>query len=401
MKYFNYKAIDNAGALQSGSLTANSVDDLDVQLRRVGLELVVCKSSLKHFRKSRSINRKELIDFTFHLQQMVEAGVPIIDSLKDYCDTADHRGMAAVVSDLVVRVESGEALSCACAAHEQVFSRMFVSMLQAGEESGQLVEVLRDLLALLKWQDETVSSIRRVLIYPAFVVSVLALVIGFVMTWLVPSLTSFIESAGGVLPWHTRWLIAVSEFVTGNGVSLILFLVIAIVLGRYLVNSSPVLTAMWHGVLLRLPLIGAVVYKIKVARFCRCSALMYASGINLIDTLKHGEMLVDNMALGTAIKSARGRIIAGGGVSESIAAEPIFPPLLSRLLKIGETTGGLDRAFLQTSYFYDRESKEAIERLEQFIGPVLIVIVGSIMCWVVVSVIGPIYDLVFSMQGAM
>jgi len=402
MKYFNYKAVDNEGALQSGCLTANSIDELDVQLRRVGLELVVCRPSLRRLSKSKPIKRKQLIDFTFHLQQMVEAGVPIVDSLKDYCDTADHRGMAAVVTDLVARVESGEALSNACAAHKQVFSRMFISMLQAGEESGQLVEVLRDLLALLKWQDETVSSIRRVLIYPAFVVSVLALVIGFVMTWLVPSLTSFIESAGGVLPWHTRWLIAVSEFITGNGMSLILILVLNIVFGRYLVTSYPLITAKWHALLLRLPLIGAVVYKIKVARFCRCSALMYASGINLIDTLKHGERLVDNMALGAAIQSARGRIIAGGGgVSESIAAEPIFPPLLSRLLKIGETTGGLDRAFMQTSYFYDRESRESIERLEQFIGPALIVIVGSIMCWVVVSVIGPIYDLVFSMQGAM
>ena len=128
---------------------------------------------------------------------------------------------------------------------------------------------------------------------------------------------------------------------------------------------------------------------------------MYASGINLIDTLKHGESLVDNLMLSEALRTAREKIVAGDSVAQAFQQQAALPALLSRLIRIGETTGGMDRAFLQTSYFYERDSREAIERLEQFIGPVLIIIVGAIMMWVVLSVIGPIYDLVFTMQEAM
>jgi len=128
---------------------------------------------------------------------------------------------------------------------------------------------------------------------------------------------------------------------------------------------------------------------------------MYASGINLIDTLKQGESLVDNLMLSEALRSARESIVAGAGVADAFQQQTALPVLLSRLIRVGETTGGMDRAFLQTSYFYDRDSREAIERLEQFIGPVLIIFVGAIMMWVVISVIGPIYDLVFTMQEAL
>ena len=185
---------------------------------------------------------------------------------------------------------------------------MYTSMLRAGEESGRLVEVLTDLLDLLKWHDESLSSIRRVLIYPAFVCVVLMVVIGFVMTWLVPSLLSFITSAGGELPWHTRWLIGVSEFVSRFGLIAVLVVVaVGLLVGRACKYSNTT-RSLWHRVQLNLPLAGSVLYKMKLARFCRCSALMYASGINLIDTLKHGEALVDNLVLGKALRNARNRI---------------------------------------------------------------------------------------------
>jgi len=211
MQYFIYKAIDSYGALQRGSINASNIDDVDGRLSRQGLQLVVCKPSRKILIRSprSSVSRKQLIDFTFHLQQMLEAGVPIIDALTEYRDAAQQQSLKAISSELLEQIEAGSSLSKACAAQSGVFKAMYTSMVQAGEESGRLSEVLADLLELLKWQDETVASIRRVLIYPAFVCVVLMIVIGFVMAWLVPSLVSFITSAGGVLPWHTNLLISV------------------------------------------------------------------------------------------------------------------------------------------------------------------------------------------------
>ncbi len=403
MQWFKYKAFDAAGAVQRGKIQALSTADADNRLSMRGLEPIACsRSFLDYLSVNRSpVSRRQLIDFTFHLQQMVEAGVPLIDALKEYRDTAGQQYMRNVVADLVTRVESGSSLSAACAWQSAVFKSMYTSMLEAGEKSGTLVEVLTDLLALLKWQDETLASLRKVLIYPAFVCVVLCAVIGFVMAWLVPSLTSFIAAAGVVLPWHTEWLIAVSGAITRFWHVGLLVVFVAVFFVGLGISQSQKLALQWHRLLLALPLIGQVLYKIKLARFCRCSALMYASGINLIDTLKHGEALVDNRWLAQAISSVRERIVAGDSISAAFRDNTEMPELLSRLLHIGESTGALDRAFQQTSYFYDRDSREAIERLEQFIGPALIMLVGGLMMWVVISVIGPIYDLVFSMQGTL
>jgi len=397
--------VDNAGAVQRGSIKALNAGEVDNRLSARGLELIVCRPALRIFRPSvvsRSpANRKQLIDFTFHLHQMAEAGVPLIDSLKEFRDAADQQPLKTSVSELIDQIESGCSLSAACAMQSGIFKPMYTSMLQAGEQSGQLVEVMADLLALLKWQDETLSSLRRVVIYPLFVCLVLGVVIGFVMTWLVPSLTSFITSAGAELPWHTQWLIAVSDFIISHWLVALVLLIITVVFVNVALRTSYVARYNWHQLQLKLPLAGPVLYKIKLARFCRCAALMYASGINLIDTLKHGESLVDNLVLSEALRSAREKIVTGDSVAQAFQQQKALPALLSRLIRVGETTGGMDRAFLQTSYFYDRDSREAIERLEQFIGPVLIIFVGAIMMWVVLSVIGPIYDLVFSMQEAM
>lgn len=402
MRYFKYKAIDSAGCVQRGCISAMNQADADCRLGTRGLELIFCRPSRSIRLSNRSsVSRKQLIDFTFHLQQMVEAGVPLIESLKEYRDSADHKQIRDSVSQVVDQIESGSSLSSACAAQPMVFNQMYTGMLEAGEQSGRLTEVLADLLSLLKWQDETLSSLRKVLIYPAFVCLVLSVVIGFVMTWLVPSLTSFITAAGAQLPWHTQWLIALSDAIIKYWFIVLLMLVIGVLLVCTAIKSNSAVRYQWQRLQLGLPLVGQVLYKIKLARFCRCAALMYASGINLIDTLKHGEALVDNGFLSHALYRVRERIIAGDSVSEAFRDQPELPVLLSRLVRVGESTGGLDRAFLQTSYFYDRDSRDAIERLEQFIGPALIILVGSIMMWVVLSVIGPIYDLVFSMQEAM
>ena len=407
MQNYSYKAVDSAGSLHRGEMSATSAEDLDVRLSRNGLELIFSKPSLGasflgvSFFKRKPLSRRQLIDFTFHLQQLAEAGVPLLESLQEYCSVAENKSLRAVASELIAQIESGSSLSEACALQPAVFNSLYTSMLQAGEESGRLVEILSDLLELLKWQDETLSSLRLVTIYPAFVGAVLILVIGFVMAWLVPGLLSFITSAGGELPWHTSWLIGVSNVVSDYWLFVLLAVFFSAVAGKIILHHDDAARQLWHRLLLALPLAGPVIYQIKLARFCRCSALMYSSGINLIDTLKHGENLVDNLVLSAALGQVRAKIVAGDTVSDAFQSQPDLPSLLSRMIRVGENTGGMDRAFLQTGYFYDRASRESIAKLEQSVGPILIVVVGAIMSWVVFSVIGPIYDLVFSMQGSL
>lgn len=400
MKYFSFKAIDQSGFVRRGNMSAFNPADLDARLGRTDLELISYHQSLfANWRRKHQWSRRELIDFTFHLEQLLSAGVPLLESLGEYRDAAEKSHLSIVAGQLVDSIDSGKSLSEACAAQPSVFNQLFVSMLSVGEQSGHLDKVLADLGELLKWQDETLSRIKGVMVYPSFVAVVLLLVIVFVMTWLVPGLMSFVVSTGNELPWHTKTLIATSEFVSAYWLFLILFFLSLFIVARVAVSTSNVVKRRWHGVLLKIPVIGPVLYKIKLARFSRCASLMYASGISLIDTLRLSENVVDNQILGDALHVIRLRIVEGETVSASFSRSSQFPAIFGRMLRVGESTGAMDIAFNQTAYFYDRESRESIETLEQFIGPAMIIVVGSIMMWVVISVIGPIYDLVFSMSG--
>lgn len=404
MKYFSYKAVDQTGVVRRGGMSALSVADLDARLARTQLELISCRQSLlDKLRRGKTPastwTRRELIDFTFHLEQLLIAGAPLLDTLIEYRDSAQKQHLVLVTSQLVDAIDNGQRLSEACANQPAVFNKMFISMVEVGEQSGNLDRVLSNLGELLKWHDETLSRIRGVLIYPSFVAVILLLVIVFVMTWLVPGLLSFVVSTGNELPWHTRALIATSAFVSNYYLIIGGVFAAFLLMFRLAVASNEKMKVHWHGVLLKLPLFGSVLLKIKLARFSRCASLMYSSGISLIDTLKLGEGVVDNLVLGQSLSDIRMRIIDGRTVSDSFSQSTVFPPIFARMMRIGESTGAMDNAFNQTGYFYDRESRESIEKLEQSIGPAMIIMVGSIMMWVVISVIGPIYDLVFSMSG--
>lgn len=400
MKYFSFKAIDETGVIRRGSMAALNPSDLDARLARTDLELISYHQSLfANLRRKHVWSRRELIDFTFHLEQLLSAGVPLLESLCEYRDAAEKPHLSTVAGQVVDSIDNGKSLSEACAEQSSIFNQLFISMLTVGEQSGRLDEVLADLGALLKWQDETLSRIKGVLVYPSFVAVVLLLVIVFVMTWLVPGLMSFVLSTGSELPWHTKALVATSGFVSAYWLLIMTVIVGIVVIARLVVTANRNLKSQWHGLLLKIPMFGPVLFKIKLARFSRCASLMYSSGISLIDTLRLGENVVDNLVLGDALRVIRLRIVDGETVSDSFSGSAVFPAIFGRMMRVGESTGAMDIAFNQTAYFYDRESRESIEKLEQFIGPAMIIAVGSIMMWVVISVIGPIYDLVFSMSG--
>ncbi|OED36807.1 hypothetical protein AB833_25700 [Chromatiales bacterium (ex Bugula neritina AB1)] len=400
MQYYSFRAVNGNGAIQHGALAAANIDDLETRLKQAGLELINCRRPLlARFAGDKNFSRKELIDFTFHLEQLLGAGVPLRETLEEFRDSSGKPHMQSIASQLVEAVDAGQLFSAACGQHPKTFPQMYLSMLEVGEQSGKLVEVLTDLGLLLKWQDETLSRIQRVMMYPAFVAAVLVVVIVFVMTWLVPGLMSFVTSTGAELPWHTQTLIATSAVVSGFWWGILLCIVLLSIAIRFALARSYSFLELWHGLLLRMPLLGAVLFRIKLARFARCSSLMYGAGIGLVDTLKLSEQVVGNEVIALALREVRQKIIDGATVFESFESSQVFPMTLARVVKIGESTGAMDRAFLQAAYYYDRQSRESIEKLEQSIGPLMIVVVGMVMMWVVISVIGPIYDMVFSMQG--
>ena len=395
MPVLRYKAMDERGKVALGRMEAVNEADLEVRLRRMGLDLInFSAASTKSSGLGNKVPRREVISFCMQLEQLVSSGVPLVEGLQDLRDTIEERKLRDIVAGIVESIEGGSTLSDAMEQYPQVFDNVFVNLIRAGEFSGQLGPVLKTLTESLKWQDEQASQMKKLLMYPLFVGSVVSLVVIFLMTYLVPQLTSFILMMGQELPLHTRVLIATSDFMVGYwyvvmGVPAVLFIIFMAML-----NASSDLQLTVDGFKLRVWMIGPIFKKMILARFASYFALMYRSGITVLECIRICEGLVGNKAIEAALHRAGRQISEGASISAGFEYTGLFPPLVLRMLRVGETTGGLDEALLNISYFYDRDVSESIEKVQTMIGPAMTVVLGGILGWVIVSVLGPIYDMI-------
>jgi type IV pilus assembly protein PilC len=394
MPVMQYKAMDERGKVAFGRMEAVNEADLEVRLRRMGLDLINFTAAKTKGGGGRKIPRREVIGFCMQLEQLVSSGVPLLEGLQDIRDTVEDKKLRDIVAGIVESIEGGSTLSTAMDSYPQVFDKVFVNLVRAGEFSGRMGEVLKTLTENLKWQDEQAAQMKKLLMYPLFVGGVVLLVIIFLMTYLVPQLTSFITMMGEELPLHTRVLIAVSNFMVDYwyvalGLPMIAFIVFMAVL-----NSSTALQYAVDDLKLKIWLIGPIYKKMILARFANYFALMYRSGITVLECIRVCEGLVGNKAIEDAARRAGRQIGDGASISAGFEYTGLFPPLVLRMLRVGESTGGLDEALLNISYFYDRDVSESIERVQTMIGPAMTVVLGGILGWVIVSVLGPIYDLI-------
>lgn len=395
MPLMQYKAMDERGKVALGRMEAVNEADLEVRLRRMGLDLInFTAAKVKSGGVGRKVPRREVISFCMQLEQLVSSGVPLLEGLHDLRDSVEDRKLRDIIAGIVESIEGGSNLSVAMSQFPQIFDNVFVNLIRAGEFSGQMGAVLKTLTENLKWQDEQAAQMKKLLMYPLFVGSVVLLVVIFLMTYLVPQLTSFIVMMGQELPLHTRILIATSDFMVDYwyaviGVPAILFTIFLAVM-----NSSNALQYAVDDLKLKFWLIGPIYKKMLLARFASYFALMYRSGITVLECIRICEGLVGNKAIQEAAHRAGRQIADGASISAGFEYTGLFPPLVLRMLRVGESTGGLDEALLNISYFYDRDVSESIERVQTLIGPAMTVVLGGILGWVIVSVLGPIYDLI-------
>lgn len=232
------------------------------------------------------------------------------------------------------------------------------------------------------------------MIYPVIVSVIVLLVVTFLMMYLMPQLLPFIRNLGTEIPTHTLILIQISD-VFVNYWYLIFSLPVALYFAiKTVAKNNHNVKYYLDGVKLKLWIFGPLMTKIKLARFANYFAMMYSSGITVLDALKISENMVDNLVLEDSINKARASISEGIIISKSFEKVGVFPSMIVRMLKVGEDTGAMDDALLNVSYFYNREVKESIDKIEPTILPILTVILGGIMMWIMMAVLGPVYDAV-------
>jgi len=395
MLEFSYRAITAEGRTISGRQSATSESDLEARLARMQLELLQAKPvrAASMFARKK-LESKELINIFIHMQTMSNAGVPLFESLIDLRDSADTPSVRRFISDLVDRIEGGASLSDALEQSPAGIDKVNVSLIRTAEATGKLPEVLAELVESMKWSDEIAGQTKALLRYPLFAGTIVLGAVGFLMVYLVPQLVPFIKNLGGVIPVQTRALLAFSSFLENYWYTLPIGVAVIAAVWITAVRVSPEAKLWVDGTKLKLPIFGPILKKIIMARFARSFGLMYRSGVSVLDAMGYCESLSTNAAFRKAMSSAAKSISQGQKVSDAFAATTLFPALVVRMIRVGETTGGLDKALDNVSYFYTREVNDAIEKLQGMIQPVLTVVLGGMIAWIMASVLLPIYDLV-------
>ena len=401
MAIFKYKGIDLVGKMVHGRLVAVNTTDLESRLEHMDLELITSKeiSSGSSFITGQKIGRRDLINFCIHMEQMTRSGVPILESLGDLRDSMDNPRFKETISVIISSIEGGHTFSEALAEFPKVFDEIFVSLVKVGEQSGKLPAVLHDLAETLKWQDELAAQTKKILLYPTFVTLVVIGVTFFLMIYLVPQMVSFIRNAGGEIPFHTELLILTSGVFINYWYLLIGLPLITLAVVAYLARVQPKVRYQLDRLLLKLWVVGPILHKIILSRFANYFALLYSSGITVLSCMKISEGIAGNRVVAKAIHDVGQQIADGKTISESFEQVQMFPPLVLRMFKVGENTGSLDESLVTISYFYNRDVQESIDKVQSLIEPVMTVVLGLLLGWVMLSVLGPIYDILGDITG--
>lgn len=397
MAIFDYRAVDANGKISLGRMPAQNERELENRLRNNGLETLSISTRRTDARGlgMRGVPRRELINFSFHMEQTLRGGVMLSDALSDLVDGVTHVAFRDVLTVILEAVREGSSLSKAMAEFPATFDAVFIGLAHAGEASGQLPEAFARIGARLRWIDELDGQVRKMVMYPAFTLAVLISVSLFMLIYLVPQLAGFIrEMAGGELPLQTRVLLALSDALRAWW-PLFIAAPILVVVSAWLAWRSLGEKALTRidRTLLRLPVVGIVFENIVLSRFTSLFGLMYASGIPVLQSLEVCRNAAGNRWIAAGIERVREEVVQGRALTDAFAQVGLFPSLVLRMVKIGESTGELDKALANVAYFFNREIQERIDRIQALVEPALTVALGLMLGWLMLAVLGPIYDI--------
>lgn len=394
MPVFKYRAIDQFGKFSHGQIEVINEVELESRLENSGLSLISTKQIKVHrnWLQSKKLSAKDLMIFCFELEQATSVGMPLVQTLIDLRDANSASHLHKIIADLIADIESGKLFSEALSKHPAAFDQLFISLVVAGEKTGRLAEVFSHLSARFKWQSELAAQTKRLISYPLFVLAVMMATVAFLMIYLIPQMVNFLTNMGQTLPLQTRALIAISNFLVTYWWAIVLFITIVIISSVILIRRSNRLRYTADQIVINLPVIGVVWKKMMIARFSRYLALMYQSGIPMLEAIKTCEEIVGNLLVKNAVGGVYAQINAGASIADSFQGSALFPPLVIRMVRAGETTGTLDQSLMKIAYFYDRDVAESIESALKLIEPALTIVLGLILAFIMMSTLGPVYD---------
>jgi type IV pilus assembly protein PilC len=399
MLTFNYSARNTkTGEHFKANVQAQNEQEAAKLIRQQGLtplEIKLEGSSqlsglLDHFQR---VGTKDRVLFSRQLSTLINAGLPLVQSLRSVVEQTQNKKFKVVINDLISDVEGGAALSVAMARHPEVFNQIYVSLVAAGETSGTL-DVALDRIAVQQEKDaDIVSKIRGAMVYPIIVLLVMLAVVTFMLVKVLPQVQILYSSFPGAnLPIETRLLLAASRFVIKYWWVVLLVVVVLIIFGsrwaRTLGGKRVV-----DKVKMRAWPTGTLFMKVYMARFARTGSTLVASGVPLLQVLQITSEAVSNVYVEDSIKKAAEKVKGGKALSDSLANDPNFLSLVPNMIHIGEESGSLDKMMAKAADYYEKEVDDAIKNISTLLEPIMMVVLGVMALIIVAAVLLPVYGL--------
>jgi type IV pilus assembly protein PilC len=335
---------------------------------------------------------RDLALFSRQFATVMEAGIPLTRGLRGLAADTDSKVLKRALLDISLRIEKGESLGDAMAAHPEAFNKMYLSMIRAGERAGTLDEIMEQLAVYLEKTDAIKTKVRSALSYPVFVLIFAILATVFLLVKVVPTFAEIYADFGQELPGLTRTIMVISNAIRGN-ILLTLAIVISLVLLLFLWTRTRSGRYMMDTFLLRAPVFGPIVRKAVMSRFSRTFGILLRSGLPILEALELVRGASGNAVVSRAIGKAKDRIATGQGITDSFRVTGKFPEMVLQLMATGEEAGDMDAMLIKTSDFYDRQVEAAVHGLASLIEPLMIVLVGGLIGVIVVSMFLPIFHL--------
>ncbi|MFT7287647.1 MAG: general secretion pathway protein F [Halieaceae bacterium] len=390
MTVFYYRAIARDGKSVDGTLEATGPELASRQLRNRGLTLLALRPETAGSAMGRSTgrapSRQDVLAMTTELAVLLRAGLPLDRSLKVLIEMAAVPSMAAMLQDVLKAVKDGKALSEALAAYDHLFGRFYLSMLRSGEASGNMSLVLDRLVEHLEQARANRESVVSALIYPAILLVVAVLSIVVMLLFVVPQFESLFDDMGDALPVLTRVVIGAADFVGAWFWLLAILLTAAVLIGRNWLRSERG-RSIWHRRLLRLPIIGGIVFEFEMARFARTLGTLLGNGVPLLRAIDIAVETVGNVVLREALLRLPPAVKSGQRMSVALAATDMFTPMVIQMTRVGEESGALDTMMLELAKVFDNHVNAGVKRTLTLLEPLLILTMGAIIAVIIIAIL--------------
>lgn len=396
MPSYFYRAIDETSTILAGKLFARNEAELEGKLNMQGLTLIEAEKSGfldLLWRKGPKFSDQDLLNFTFLLHLIITSGIPLMSGLRDMTQNKGKKKVSQVAGFIYRKIESGLSLSAAMQDYPSLFPFYYVQMVKAGESSGSLDAVLSDLMNYIDWQISFKKTTRSAVVYPSIVFGAVILLVVLLFTFVFPRLLRILVGLNVELPIQTRIIMGMANFFNTYFLYIIAGIAAVFVLFRIWINTDAGRRG-FDGFVLKMPLIGELVKKINLSRYFKALATLYIAGINMQQTFTIASGVVQNAVMHDALSFVTNSVMSGEGIAPAMQKSGVVPSLIVDMVSVGEKTGNLDSVALRASSIFDKEVPDVFRKIMAYAEPLIILILGAIVLFVLLSVFLPIYRIV-------